>query len=133
VRRIGIFMGGPSDDPLTQSDAAALLQGLQELGWIVGRNIQIDWRWYAGNAAQAHKDAANLVALAPDVIVAIAGPPLGALVQTGTAVPNVFTRVVDPVGAGYVASWARPGCNVARLLRIAVPPTLLAVAADVIE
>jgi len=112
MRRIGVFMNAPSDDPLTQADTAALLQGRQELGWTVGRNVRIDWRWYAADAARARKDAQDLVALAPDVIVAIGGPPFVALVETGAAVPIVFARVVDPVGAGYVPSLARPGGNV---------------------
>jgi putative ABC transport system substrate-binding protein len=112
MRRIGIFMNTPSDDPLTQADTAALLQGLQELGWTVGRNVQIDWRWYGANVTRARKDAEDLVSLAPDVVVAIGGPQLVALMQTGASVPIVFVRVVDPVGAGYVASLARPGGNV---------------------
>jgi putative tryptophan/tyrosine transport system substrate-binding protein len=112
MRRIGVFLSAPSDDPVAQGDSAALLQGLQELGWTVGRNVQIDWRWYAANAERARKEAQELVALAPDVIVTIAGPPLNAVAQTRTNVPVVFATVVDPVGAGLVASLARPGGNI---------------------
>jgi putative tryptophan/tyrosine transport system substrate-binding protein len=112
MRRIGVFMGTPSDDPTTQADSASLLQGLQELGWTVGRNVQIEWRWYTANAARTRKDAEELVALAPDVIVAISGPTLTALVQSAVTLPVVFVAVVDPVGSGYVASLDRPGGNI---------------------
>jgi putative tryptophan/tyrosine transport system substrate-binding protein len=112
MRRIGVFMAWPSDDPVTQANAAELLQALQELGWAVGRNVQIEWRWYVADAARARKDAEDLVALAPDVIVAFSGATLAALVRTGHAVPIVFFGVVDPVGAGYVTSLARPGGHV---------------------
>jgi putative ABC transport system substrate-binding protein len=112
MRRIGVFLGAPPDDRLAQLDSAALLQGLQERGWTVGRNLQIEWRWYAADAQRARKDAEELMALAPDVIVSIAGPPLTALVQTGRTVPIVFAMVVDPVGAGYITKLARPGGNI---------------------
>jgi putative ABC transport system substrate-binding protein len=112
MRRIGVFMGAPSSDRVRQADAAVLLQGLQELGWTVSRNLQIEWRWYEADTARARKDAEDLVALAPDVIVAISGPVLAALVQTGHTVPIVFVAVVDPVGSGYITSLARPGGNV---------------------
>src|SRR5262245_3215069 len=111
-RRIGVFMNAPPNDRMAQANTAALLQGLQELGWTVGRNVQLDWRWYMANAERACKDAEELVALAPDLIVAIAGPALATLLQTGHDVPVVFAGVLDPVGAGYVASVARPGGNV---------------------
>jgi putative tryptophan/tyrosine transport system substrate-binding protein len=112
LRRIGVFMGAPSDDPVTQADSAILLAGLQELGWTVGRNVQIEWRWYMANADLARRDAEELVALAPDVIVTEGGPTLRAFVQTGTKVPVVFAMVVDPVASGYVGSLARPGGNI---------------------
>ncbi len=112
MRRIGVFLSTPSDNPRAQADSASLLQGLQELGWTVGRNLQIEWRWYTADAARTRKEAAELVALAPDVIVAVAGPTLTALVQAGVTVPVVFASVVDPVGAGFVASLARPGGNI---------------------
>jgi putative ABC transport system substrate-binding protein len=112
VRRIGLFMSTPPDDPIAQTDSAILLQGLQELGWTVGRNLQIEWRYYTSDPARLHKDAEGLVALAPDLIVSISGPVYTALAQTGGTVPIVFAALVDPVGGGYVASLARPGGNV---------------------
>jgi putative tryptophan/tyrosine transport system substrate-binding protein len=112
LRRIGVFMSTPPDDPVTQADSAILLAGLRELGWTVGRNLQIEWRWYMANADLARKDAEELVALAPDVIVTVSGTTLRALAQTSTNVPVVFAMVVDPVAAGYVASLARPGGNI---------------------
>jgi putative ABC transport system substrate-binding protein len=111
MRRIGAFMSAPLDDPITQADKVILLEGLQELGWTVGRNVQIDWRFYMANADLARRDAEELVGLAPDLIVTITGPTLRALVQTGTKLPVVFAMVVDPVG-GFVASLARPGGNI---------------------
>jgi putative ABC transport system substrate-binding protein len=112
VRRIGVFMSLPPEHPLTQSNSAALLQGLQELSWTVGRNVQLDWRWYSGDAERMRKDAEELVALAPDVIMAVGGGlVLPALRQTGRAIPIVFTGTNDPVGAGHVESLARPGGN----------------------
>jgi putative tryptophan/tyrosine transport system substrate-binding protein len=111
-RRIGVFMSAPSVDPVTQADTAVLMERLKELGWTEGRNVQIEWRWYMASFDLARRDAEQLVALAPDVIVTISGPTLRALVQTGTKVPVVFALVVDPVGAGFVASLARPGGNI---------------------
>jgi putative ABC transport system substrate-binding protein len=99
-------------DPIAQADRAILLKGLQELGWIVGRNVQIDWRWYTANADLARRDAEELVALAPDVVVTVSGPILATMLRTGTKVPVVFAVVADPVGSGYVASLARPGGNI---------------------
>jgi ABC-type uncharacterized transport system substrate-binding protein len=109
VRRIGVLMGQAANDPEGQARLAAFLQGLQELGWSVGRNVRIDIRWFAGNAADAHKYAAELVALAPDIILASTTPSVEALLQATRTVPIVFTVVSDPVGAGFVDSLARPG------------------------
>ena len=113
MRRIGIFMNLASDDAEGQSRNAAFLQGLQELGWTVGRNVRIDYRWGANNLDpdRMRKDAAELVALAPDVILAATAPIVGALRQVSRTVPIVFGGVIDPVGAGLVASLARPGGN----------------------
>jgi putative ABC transport system substrate-binding protein len=110
MRRIGVLFGAGADDPVTQAFYAALLQGLQQLGWTEGRNFRIDPRWGAGNAADARKYAAELVALAPDVIVAT-GPTVGPLLQATRTVPIVFVIVPDPVGSGFVGSLSRPGGN----------------------
>jgi putative tryptophan/tyrosine transport system substrate-binding protein len=111
MRRVGALQGLAVDDPLAQTRYAAFLQGLQQLGWTDGRNVEIDVRRAAGNAADARKYAAELVALAPDVILAEGSMSLGPLLQTTRAVPIVFVIVEDPVGAGFVASLSRPGGN----------------------
>jgi putative ABC transport system substrate-binding protein len=85
---------------------------LQELGWTVGRNVQLEWRWYTANDTRTRKDAEELVARAPDVIITIGGPVFRAALQMGTAVPIVFVNVVDPLGNGFISSLARPGGNV---------------------
>jgi ABC-type uncharacterized transport system substrate-binding protein len=110
MRRIGVLMSTAADDPEGRARIAAFLGGLQQLGWTAGRNAQIDIRWPQG-AAEAHKYAVELVALGPDVILAT-GVYAGSLVQQETrTVPIVFVLVLDPVGAGFVASLARPGGN----------------------
>jgi putative ABC transport system substrate-binding protein len=112
MRRIGVFASLPPEHPYTQGNSAILLQALQELGWTVGRNVQLDWRWYTGSAERMRRDAEELVALAPDVIFALGGLVLTPLRQTGSTVPIVFADAADPVGAGHVASLARPGANI---------------------
>jgi ABC-type uncharacterized transport system substrate-binding protein len=113
MRRIGIFINLASEDPEGQSRNAAFLQGLQELGWSVGRNVRIDYRWGANNLDpdRMRKDAADLLALAPDVVLAATAPIVVALQQVSRTVPIAFVGVIDPVGAGLVASLARPGGN----------------------
>jgi len=111
VRRIGVLMNLAADDPEGQGRLAAFLQGLQQLGWTAGRNLQIDTRWVAGNADHIRKHATELVALAPDVILSTGTAVAGPLLQATRTVPIVFVQVVDPVGAGFVASLARPGGN----------------------
>ena len=111
MRRIGVLVNLPADDPQAQVRNAALLQGLQELGWTVGRNLRIDYRWGAGNADNVRKFAAELVALAPDVILAPGTSTLEPLLQATRAVPIVFVHTADPVGAGFVQSLPRPGGN----------------------
>src|SRR5215467_6126898 len=111
VRRIGILMNLPADAPEGQSYLAALAQGLQEFGWVVGRNVRIDIRWGAGDLDRFYQYAVELVALAPDVIVATAGSIVGALQQASRIVPIVFVTTIDPVGGGWVQSLARPGGN----------------------
>jgi ABC-type uncharacterized transport system substrate-binding protein len=99
-----------ADDSANQAFYAAFLQGLQQLGWTDGRNMHIDIRWAAGNAADTHKYAAELVALAPDVILGVA-VTVGPLLQATRTVPIVFTIVPDPVGSGFVDRLSRPGGN----------------------
>jgi putative ABC transport system substrate-binding protein len=110
MRRIGVLFSVAADDPDAPRRVAAITQGLQELGWTVGRNVQIDYRWATVNADRI-RYAAELVALAPDVILTQTGVNTGALLQTTRTVPIVFTNAIDPVGAGLVASLARPGGN----------------------
>src|SRR3974390_795432 len=112
MRRIGVLMGRSANDPEGQAFVAAFLQGLQELGWSDGRNVTIDMRWFTGNSADFRKYAAELVALAPDVILAHTSPAVAALGQITRTVPIAFALVIDPVGAGYVDSLARPGGNI---------------------
>ena len=111
MRRIGVLMNLASDDPESQARNAAFLQTLGELGWIVGRNITIDYRWNTGDLEQIRKSAAELVALAPDVIVAVGALYVAPLRQLTRTIPIVFTRVSDPVGNGLVESLERPGGN----------------------
>ena len=112
IRRIGVLVNLPADDPQAQARNAAFLQGLQELGWTVGRNVRIEYRWGANNADNTRKFAAELVALAPDVILAPGTSTLEPLLQVTRVVPIVFVHAADPVGAGFVESLARPGGNV---------------------
>jgi putative tryptophan/tyrosine transport system substrate-binding protein len=100
-----------ADDPEEQARVAAFVHGLQQLGWTDGRNVQIDYRWAAGDADRMRKYAAELVALAPEVILASGGSVAGRLLQATRTVPVVFTLTPDPVGAGFVASLSRPGSN----------------------
>jgi putative ABC transport system substrate-binding protein len=111
VRRIGVLTGTAADDPEAQARHAAFLQGLEQLGWIDGRNVRIDARWTAGNTANTRKYAKELVALAPDVILVGGGASIGALLETTRSVPIVFAFVPDPVGSGFVDSLSRPGGN----------------------
>ena len=110
VRRIGVLMYLAADDAEGQARLAAFLQGLKQLGWSDGRNLRIDTRWATADDIRRH--AAELAALAPDVLVAATGTPTVApLLQATRTVPIVFVTVIDPVGAGFVASLARPGGN----------------------
>jgi putative ABC transport system substrate-binding protein len=111
MRRIGVLMPNAADDPEYQARMAAFLQGLAQLGWIDGRNVRIDTRWGVADAERIRKYAAELVALAPDVILAHSSGALAPLLQATRTVPIVFTNVPDPVGAGFVDSLARPGGN----------------------
>ena len=112
VRRIGVLMSTAATDREAPARVASFLRGLEQLGWIEGRNIRIDLRWAAGDLdLTSKKFAAELVALAPDVLLATAGPTVAALQAETRTVPIVFAHAVDPVGAGFVASLARPNSN----------------------
>ena len=111
MRRIGALMPGTADDAEYQARMAAFLQALQQLGWSDGRNVRIDTRWAAGDANLIRKYAAELIELAPDVILAPGSTTVGPLLQATRTVPIVFTTLLDPVGAGFVDSLARPGGN----------------------
>jgi putative tryptophan/tyrosine transport system substrate-binding protein len=111
VRRIGMLMPYAANDPQVQIRNAAFLQGLQQLGWTVGQNVQIDYRWSGGNMDDTRRYAAELVALAPDLIFAPGSATVRPLQQATRSVPIVFVLVVDPVGSGFVNSLARPGGN----------------------
>src|SRR5215813_11762566 len=111
MRRIGVLMSASADDPDALAWISAFAQGLQERGYSVGGNVRIDYRWGAGDVDRFRKYAAELVALAPDVILATAASIVGALQQASRTVPIVFVTTVDPVGSGLVESLARPGGN----------------------
>ena len=111
VRRIGVLIPVAADDAEAKARLAAFRQGLRQLGWVDGRNVQIDTRWSGGDPERIRTHAAELVALTPDVILAAGGVVVGPLLQATRTVPIVFTQTPDPVGAGFVASLARPGGN----------------------
>jgi putative tryptophan/tyrosine transport system substrate-binding protein len=117
MRRIGVLSGLAVHDPEAQAYIAALQQGLQEAGWTVGRNVRIDYRSIGGNAEDARKNATELVALGPDVLVATGGASIGPLFQATRSIPIVFANVPDPVGSGFVQSLSRPGGNTTGFLQ----------------
>jgi ABC-type uncharacterized transport system substrate-binding protein len=113
MRRIGVLMNTAADEPEAQARLSAFMQGLQKLGWAVGRNLRVDYRWTSlpGDLARLRKDAAELVALRPDVILAGVGATTGALQLATRTIPVVMAQGIDPVGNSYVESLARPGGN----------------------
>jgi len=111
LRRIGVLMGDAASDPEGQSRVGAFRQGLQQLGWTEGRNLQIEYRWAGGDAEHTRAFATELVRLAPDVILAQAASGLGALLHETKTIPIVFVGAADPVGQGFIASLAHPGGN----------------------
>jgi putative tryptophan/tyrosine transport system substrate-binding protein len=111
MRRIGVLMPAAADDPAYQARLGAFLQALALSGWTIGRNVRIDTRWATNNAVEVRRHAAELAALAPDVILAQGGSIVAPLLQATRTVPIVFAAVGDPVGGGLVDSLARPGGN----------------------
>jgi putative ABC transport system substrate-binding protein len=112
IRRIGLLSALAEDDPESVTRRAAFEQALEALGWADGRNIRIDYRWGAANADDTRKYVAELVALAPDVILTSSNISLAPMMQATRTIPIVFVQVIDPVGSGFVESLARPGGNV---------------------
>src|ERR1700730_12801402 len=111
VRRIGVLMSMVESDPRGLEYITVFAQGLAELGWAVGRNVRIEYRWGAGDLGRFRRYAAELVALSPDVVLASAGSIVGAFQQASRTVPIVFVPTIDPVGGGWVESLSRPGTN----------------------
>jgi putative ABC transport system substrate-binding protein len=111
IRRIGMLLPAAADDAEFQTRVGAFLEGLQQLGWTIGRNVQIDSRWATNDAVEIRRHAAELAALAPDAILASSSPALAALQQATRTVPIVFVNVIDPVGSGFVDSLTRPSGN----------------------
>lgn len=111
VKRVGVLLASAGDDSDVQAHAAVFMQHLNQSGWVDGRNVQIEIRWGAGNATDTSKYAAELIALAPDVIFVTGGVPLASLLRTTHDLPIVFAIVPDPVGSGFVDSLSRPGGN----------------------
>jgi putative ABC transport system substrate-binding protein len=110
MRRVGVLIGYAETDPVAQARVKAFQENLQQLGWIDGRDVRIDYRWTAGTVENARKYAAELLALAPDVIPAVGGTT-GPMLQATRTVPIVFANTSDPVGSGFVNSLSRPGGN----------------------
>jgi putative ABC transport system substrate-binding protein len=110
VRRISVLLGAGADDAFSRSRLLAFEQALQELGWTQGRNAQINYRWASGDADNFRKHAGEMVALAPDVMVAVGGA-LGPLLEATRTLPIVFVFAADPVGSGFIESMSRPGGN----------------------
>jgi putative tryptophan/tyrosine transport system substrate-binding protein len=112
VRRVGVLIARTVTDPEVTEELGAFAQGLAELGWTIGRNVRIEYRYAGSDPETFHKYAMELVALTPDVILASGTPSLAALQQSSRSLPIVFTGVSDPVGAGFVDSLAKPGGNI---------------------
>ena len=110
MRRIGVLVNLPADDSDSQARVGAFQQGLQEFGWAIGRNVRVEYRW-ATDAASLSRNAAELVELGPDVILANANPSVWALHQVTRTMPIVFVASTEPVGSGLVESMSRPGRN----------------------
>ena len=116
MRRIGVLINLTADDPQSQARIAVLLKGLQQFGWAEGLNIRIDYRWGSGDVNRLRNYAAELIALAPDVVLAGGSEAAATFQQASRNLPIVFVNVADPVGAGYVDSLSRPGGNATGLV-----------------
>jgi|SoiMetStandDraft_5_1073268.scaffolds.fasta_scaffold02281_3 putative ABC transport system substrate-binding protein len=112
VRRIGVLSALAEDDPESVTRRAAFEQALKTLGWTNGSNVRVDYRWAAANAERMRKHAAEVIALAPDVILTSSNIVLAPMIQATRTIPIVFVQVIDPVGSGFVESLAQPGGNV---------------------
>jgi len=111
IRRIGVLINRAADDPDGQARVAAFQQGLKQLGWSDGRNVRLDIRWGEDDVDRSRRYAAELIALAPDIMFASGAPSVAALQRATRALPIVFVAIIDPVGAGFVDALARPGGN----------------------
>jgi putative ABC transport system substrate-binding protein len=120
IRRIGILLPAAADDAVYQTRVGAFLQGLGQLGWTIGSNVRIDTRWAGANAADFRRHAAELAALAPDVVLAHGASAVAVMLQATRTVPIVFPSAVDPVAAGFVDSLTRPGGNATGFLSVEV-------------
>jgi putative ABC transport system substrate-binding protein len=118
VRRVGVLLAATADNAAFQARVGAFLQALALLGWTIGHNLRVDTRWAGANISEIRRHAAELAALAPDVVLAHGAGAVGAMLQTTRSVPIVFPVLGDPVGAGYVDSLARPGGNVTGFMNI---------------
>ena len=112
MRRVGVLLNTSADDRERQDDITAFRHALQQLGWTEGRNVSIDIRWSGGQASEIRRNAYELIALAPDVVVVTGNAGMDPMLQATHTVPIVFNNITDPVGAGYVESMAQPGGNV---------------------
>ena len=117
MRRVGVLMHSTPSEPEAQARIAAFLQALQGAGWEVGRNLLVDTRWSSGDDVRLRKNATDLIAVGPDVVLAGTGPTTQALLQATRSVPLVFAQSIDPVGAGFIDNLARPGGNVTGFLQ----------------
>jgi putative ABC transport system substrate-binding protein len=116
IWRIAMLSGLAANDPESRARLAAFEQGLKELGWMEGRNLQIDFRWSTGDTAEMQTFAKELVALKPDLIVGMTTPAVAALVHETKTIPIVFANIVDPLGRGFISDMARPGGNVTGII-----------------
>jgi ABC-type uncharacterized transport system substrate-binding protein len=121
--RVGVLMGIGESDPEARPRAEALEQGFRELGWVKGKNLQLDYRWTAGDLDRAQRFAKELVELKPDLLVVHSTPAVKALRQVTTSIPMVFVLVADPIGSGFVQNLSHPGGNITGFMNVDAPMT----------